>query len=296
MMARRSKESRKARRDARRAAVPPPDGESFHIDAIAASPRDPGILGRLRGYFLTGILVTAPIGITLYLAWVFLGFMDARITPLIPEAYNPNTYLPVGVPGLGLAVFIIALTIIGALTRLFIGRALLGLSEQLLRNMPVIRNIYGAIKQIAEALLAQKSEAFRQVVLVQYPRQGIWAIGFVTGTTKGEVQRRTEPLEVVNVFLPTTPNPTSGFLLFFPREDVIELDMTIEEGAKMIISSGIVSPPDRRAPGDAGVEQLKELADAPEAPANNTIKARLRRRKSDVATANGNAAVAEVKR
>ncbi len=254
-----SRESRKAEREARRAASPP-DNEPFHIEPVGPVHRDPGILGRLRGYFLTGILVTAPIGITLYLAWVFLGFMDARITPLIPGQYNPNSYLPVGVPGLGLAIFIIALTIIGALTRLFIGRALLGLSEQLLRNMPVIRNIYGAIKQIAEALLAQKSEAFRQVVLVEYPRKGIWAIGFVTGTTLGEVQRRTEADEVVNVFLPTTPNPTSGFLLFFPRKDVIALDMSIEEGAKMIISSGIVAPPDRRAPAATGIERLKKLA------------------------------------
>ena len=274
-----SRESRKARKEARKAA--PPDDEPFHIEPVGPAHRDPTLLGRLRGYFLTGILVTAPIGITLYLAWVFLGFMDARITPLIPVAYNPNTYLPVGVPGLGLAVFIIALTIIGALTRLFIGRAFLGLSEQLLRNMPVIRNIYGAIKQIAEALLAQKSEAFRQVVLVEYPRKGIWAIGFVTGTTKGEVQRRTDTKEVVNVFLPTTPNPTSGFLLFFPREDVIELDMSIEEGAKMIISSGIVAPPDRRAPPAAtGIERLKKLAVPGAGEEEPATKPRLRRRKA----------------
>lgn len=211
-----------------------------------------GILSRLRGYFLAGLLVAAPIGITLFLTWQFLGFVDNRVTPFIPAVYNPNTYLPFGVPGIGLVFAIIVLTGIGALTTLFIGRTLLSISERLVHRMPVIRGVYGAIKQIFQTILAHKSEAFRQVVLLEYPRRGMWAIGFVTGNTQGEVQNTTEE-ELVNVFLPTTPNPTSGFLLFLPKDELIYLSMTVEEGAKMIISGGIVTPLDRRP------EELKKI-------------------------------------
>ncbi|MHA1563877.1 MAG: DUF502 domain-containing protein [Alphaproteobacteria bacterium] len=211
------------------------DDDSYHTS----------ILARLRRHFLAGLLVAAPIGITLLLTWQFLGFVDRRVTPFIPEVYNPNTYLPFGVPGVGLIFAIIVLTGIGALTTMFIGRSLLGISERLLHRMPVIRGIYGALKQIFQTILAHKSEAFRQVVLLEYPRRGIWALGFVTGVTEGEVQNATSD-DVVNVFLPTTPNPTSGFLLFLPKRDLIYLAMTVEEGAKMIISGGIVTPPDTR--------------------------------------------------
>lgn len=212
-----------------------PDDQSYHR----------GILARLRGHFLAGLLVAAPIGITLFLTWQFLGFVDRRVTPFIPAVYNPNTYLPFGVPGIGLIFAIIMLTAIGALTTMFVGRSLLSISERLLHRMPVVRGIYGAIKQIFTTILAHKSEAFRQVVLLEYPRRGMWALGFVTGITEGEVQNSTAD-DVVNVFLPTTPNPTSGFLLFLPKRDLIYLSMSVEEGAKMIISGGIVTPPDRR--------------------------------------------------
>ncbi len=204
-----------------------------------------GLSARLRGYFLTGILVAAPISITLFLTWQLLGFVDARITPFIPAAYNPNTYLPFAVPGLGLIVLIVFITFVGALTTLFVGRTLLAISDSLLHRMPVVRSIYGATKQIFETILAQKSTAFRQVVMFEYPRRGCWAMGFVTGVTKGEIQNLTEE-EMVNVFLPTTPNPTSGYLLFLPRRELVPLKMSVEEGAKMIISGGIVAPPDPR--------------------------------------------------
>ncbi len=222
-----------------------------------------GFLSRLRGYFLAGLLVAAPIGITLFLTWQFLGFVDRRITPFIPAQYNPNTYLPFGLPGIGLIVAIIVLTGIGALTTLFVGRSLLSLSERLLHRMPVIRGVYGAIKQIFQTILAHKSEAFRQVVLLEYPRRGMWALGFVTGTTEGEVQNTTSD-EVVNVFLPTTPNPTSGFLLFIPKTELIYLSMSVEEGAKMIISGGIVTPPDKRSEEQQDIKLVaKSNGDAP---------------------------------
>ncbi len=204
-----------------------------------------GIAARLRNYFIAGILVTAPIGLTVYLVWVFVGIVDGWVTPLIPPRYNPATYLPFGIPGFGLVVAIISLILIGALTSNLLGRLFLRLSDRLLARMPVVRGLYSAIKQLTETVFGTRSTAFRQVVLIEYPRRGIWGMAFITGVTEGEVQELTDT-EVVNVFLPTTPNPTSGFLLFVPRRDVVVLNMTVEEGIKMVISGGIVSPPDRR--------------------------------------------------
>jgi len=202
---------------------------------------------RMRAYLMTGILVVAPISITFYLAWIFINFVDDRIRPLIPVKYNPETYLPFGLPGLGLVILIVTLILIGASTAGFFGRLWTRVSEQILARMPVIRSIYGAVKQILETVLAQQSDAFREAVLVEYPRRGIWAIAFITGTTEGEVQNITEE-ECINIFLPTTPNPTSGFLLFVPKTDLIPLNMGVEEAIKMVISGGIVTPPDRRSP------------------------------------------------
>lgn len=208
--------------------------------------------GRLRAYFFAGVLVTAPIAITIALASWFIEFVDSRIVPLIPARYNPDFYLAkylgfeIGIPGLGLFVLVVFITLVGWMTAGFLGRIILRFSENMLSRMPVIRSVYGASKQILETVLQQQSNAFRQAVLVEYPRRGIWAIAFITGRTKGEVQNLIAD-ELINVFLPTTPNPTSGFLLFVPRQDMILLDMTVEEAVKMVISGGIVTPPDRRA-------------------------------------------------
>ena len=200
---------------------------------------------RMRAYFFAGILVIAPISITLYLAWLFIGFVDSKVTPLIPLKYNPETYLPFALPGLGLLILVLTLMLIGALTAGFMGRLWMRLTERVLARMPVIRNIYSAVKQIFETVLADKSAAFREAVLVEYPRRGIWAIAFITGRTEGEVQNITEE-ECTNIFLPTTPNPTSGFLLFVPKKDLISLSMTVEEAIKMVISGGIITPLDHR--------------------------------------------------
>lgn len=199
----------------------------------------------LRGYFFAGVLITAPIGITFYMAWLFIDWVDGIVTRLLPDAYHPGNYLPFSVPGLGLLIVCVALTLIGALTAGIIGRFLVRTAERILARMPVIRSVYGAIKQIFETVLAQKSQAFRQVVLFEYPRRGAWAMGFITGKTEGEVQDQTTD-DVVNVFLPTTPNPTSGYLLFVPRRELVVLSMSVEEGIKMVVSGGIVTPPDRR--------------------------------------------------
>ena len=201
---------------------------------------------RMRGYLFAGILVSAPISITFYLAWLFLGFVDNKVTPLLPVKYNPETYLPFALPGLGLVILFLVLVLVGALTAGFMGKMWTRFSEQMLARMPVIRSIYSALKQILETVLADHSAAFREAVLVEYPRRGIWAIAFITGRTEGEVQNSTEE-ECINIFLPTTPNPTSGFLLFVPKKDLIPLSMTVEEAIKMVISGGLVTPTDRRS-------------------------------------------------
>jgi len=210
-----------------------------------------GLWGRLRAYFLAGVLITAPLTITFALASWLIEFVDSRVVPLIPTRYNPDFYLKeylgyeIGLPGLGLLILIIAITLIGALTAGLVGRIVIRAGESMLNRMPVIRSVYGASKQILETVLHSQSKAFRQPVLVEYPRKGLWAIAFVTGTTEGEVQHLVAD-RLINVFLPTTPNPTSGFLLFVPKEDLVILDMSVEEAIKMVISAGIVTPPDRR--------------------------------------------------
>ncbi len=200
-----------------------------------------GLLHRLRNYFLTGIVVTAPIAITIYLTYIFVDFVDANVTPLIPARYNPETYLPFGVPGLGLFIAVIALILIGFLTANFLGRSFLKFGERIVGRMPVVRSIYNALKQIMETVLAQSSTSFREVVLVEYPRRGIWAIAFVTSEAEGDVADMDDDA-MISVFLPTTPNPTSGFLLFVPKHDLKFLNMTVEEGVKLVISAGMIWP------------------------------------------------------
>ena len=208
---------------------------------ITEPPDKPTLLSRLRTYFLTGVIVTAPIAITIFLVWQFITFLDSYVGGFVPRRYNPETYLPFGIPGIGLIIMLAFLTLVGFVTAGFAGRTLVRTGERLLSRMPVVRSVYGTLKQIFETVFNQSSRSFREVVLVEYPRRGIGAIGFVTGPTRGEVQERTDE-DLVNIFLPTTPNPTSGFLLFVPRKDLIHLDMTVEEGIKLVISGGIVTP------------------------------------------------------
>ncbi len=226
-----------------------PDGAPNNPDGEDATPkiRVLSFGRRMRAYFFAGILVIAPISITFYLAWLFIGFVDSKVTPLLPAQYNPETYLPFALPGLGLVLLVLFLMLIGALAAGFMGKVWTRFSEQMLARMPVIRNVYSALKQILETVLADQSKAFREAVLIEYPRRGVWAIGFITGRTEAEVQNVTEE-ECINIFLPTTPNPTSGFLLFVPKKDTIPLSMTVEEAIKMVISGGIVTPPDHRPP------------------------------------------------
>ncbi|MFD1623066.1 DUF502 domain-containing protein [Azospirillum griseum] len=208
-----------------------------------------GLVGRLRAYFLAGILVTAPIAITIYIAWWFVSFIDGHIRPLIPSSYNPENYLPFSIPGIGVLTVIIVVTLIGAFTAGYVGRLFLGLSEGVVERMPVVRSVYSAVKQIFETVLAKKSNAFREVVVLQYPRAGVWSLGFITGSAHPEVQQvcasANHGEEMVNVFIPCAP-PTTGFLIMAPRHEVKVLNITVEDGLKMVMSGGIVVPPDRR--------------------------------------------------
>jgi uncharacterized membrane protein len=212
---------------------PPAPKAGFHLTLGA----------RLRTYFLAGILITAPVGLTIYLAWLVISFIDERVFSVIPARYNPETYLPFSIPGIGLILAAIALTIIGAITAGFLGRLFRRLSEAILNRLPIIRSLYTAIKQIIETVFSNQSAAFREVVLIEYPRRDAWSVGFITATTQGEIKAHLRR-PMVNVFVPTTPNPTSGFLLFVPEEDVVRLAMSVEDGIKLVISGGIITPPE----------------------------------------------------
>ena len=193
-------------------------------------------LARLRNYFITGIVVLVPIGITLYLTKFFISVSSN----LIPKEINPNSYLPFSIPGLEILLSIIFITVIGWLSLSFIGKKILQLVNETLKRIPILRTIYSAIGQMTESLAPRKGNK-KSVVLVEYPRKGSWAVGFATKDNKGEISKKTNT-ELVNVFVPTTPNPTSGFLLMFPKKEIIYLDMTFEEASKFIVSAGTSNP------------------------------------------------------
>lgn len=215
-----------------------------------------GLMARLRGYFLAGILVTAPISITIYLTWSFLTFVDRRVSHMLPHEWYQALYGGTTVPGVGLIFALVFFVVIGWFATNFLGRIFIRLSEYIVDRVPVIRTLYSAIKQIFETIMATQSQAFREVVMLEYPRKGVWSIGFVTGKSEGEVQHTTEE-ETINVFVPTTPNPTSGYLLFVPRKELRYLKMSVEEGVKLVVSAGIITPPDRTANEKALKAQAK---------------------------------------
>ena len=192
---------------------------------------------KLRNYFITGIVVLVPIGITLYITKFFISISSN----LIPKEINPNNYLPYSIPGLEIFISVIFITIIGGLSLSFIGKRILQFVNQLFKRIPILRTIYSAIGQMTETLAPKNKKNDKSVVLVEYPRKGSWAVGFVTKENKGEISKKTKR-NLVNVFVPTTPNPTSGFLLMFPKSEVIYLNMNFEEASKFIVSAGTSNP------------------------------------------------------
>ena len=191
---------------------------------------------RFRNYFIAGIVVLIPIGITIYLT-IFIVSISSKI---IPKEINPNNYLPYNVPGLEILIAVILITIIGWLSLSFLGKKLLILFNSILKRIPILRTIYSAIVQMTETF-TKNDEQKKNVILIEYPRKGSWAVGFATKENSGEISNKTKK-KLVNVFVPTTPNPTSGFLLMFPKEDVIYLDLTFEEASKFIVSAGTSNP------------------------------------------------------
>ncbi|MBE9638001.1 DUF502 domain-containing protein [Salipiger mangrovisoli] len=212
-------------------------------------PRRPGIFASLRASFLTGLVVIAPVGLTIWLIWTLFGWVDGFVLPLVPQRFNPEEYIGINLRGVGVIFFLVFTIVVGWVAKGLIGRSLIRFAETLVDRTPVVRSIYSGIKQIAETVFAQSERSFEKACLVQYPRKGIWAIGFISTPAKGEILARSDVMgELISVFVPTTPNPTSGFLLYFPAEDVVELEMTIEDAAKLVISAGLVYPPEK--PGD----------------------------------------------
>ncbi|MDU9006403.1 DUF502 domain-containing protein [Sedimentitalea todarodis] len=206
-------------------------------------PRKVSLFARLRSSFLTGLVVIAPVGLTIWLIWSVIGWIDGLVLPLVPHRLRPEEYIGINLRGVGVIIFLLFTIMVGWIGKGLIGRSLIRWGESLVDRMPVVRSIYSGIKQISETVFAQSERSFEKACLIQYPRKDIWAIGFISTTAKGEVAKRAETTgKLVSVFLPTTPNPTSGFLLFLPQEDVIELDMTVEEAAKLVISAGLVYP------------------------------------------------------
>ncbi|MCL7464002.1 DUF502 domain-containing protein [Phaeovulum sp. NW3] len=216
------------------ASAPPPPGHR---------PRRRGLFHGLRSSFLTGLVVIAPIGLTLWLIWTVTGWIDGWVLPLIPERWQPGQYIGIDLRGIGVIIFLIFTIFIGWTAKGLIGRSLIRWGESIVDRMPVVRSIYNGLKQIAETVLSQSESKFDRACVIDYPRPGLKAIAFVSSTAKGEIARQApEDDPLISVFLPTTPNPTSGFLLFVPRSQVTYLDMSIEDAAKLIISAGLVYP------------------------------------------------------
>ncbi len=227
-------------------------------------PKTP-LMQRLRGDFLTGLVVVLPVFLTIYVIWGLVGLVDSRVIPLIPRQYNPENVFGRNIFGLGLLVFLIFTTLVGALTKGYVGARVIRLGESMVERMPVVRSIYNATKQIAETVFSQSSPSFQQACLVEYPRKGLWAVAFISTATRGEIASKAGDADMLSVFLPTTPNPTSGFLLFVPRADVVMLDMSVEEAAKLIISAGLVTP-EPSPPAPAGRPSARRASGRPVRP------------------------------
>lgn len=206
-----------------------------------AAPR--GFMARLRNYFLTGLIVAGPIAITFYLTWWFVTWVDGIVRPFVPMDYRPETYLPFGVPGSGLVVAVFALTFLGFLTANLIGRTLVDFGDRLLGRMPVVRAIYRGLKQVFETLFSSSGSSFRTVGLVEFPSPGMWSIVLISQPPGPEVSKGLPGEEEhVSVFLPCSPNPTTGFFFYVPKKKIIEIEMTTDQAATLIMSAGVVQP------------------------------------------------------
>lgn len=207
----------------------------------APKPKRRGFLGWLRGRFFAGMVIAAPLAATFFILQFLITFIDDKVRPLLPPLLKPETYTNYAIPGFGVLVVVIALTFLGAITANLVGRSLLATLDRVATNIPIVKNVYAAIKQLTEVLANNQQASFDRCVMIEYPKKGSWCVGFVAGTAKGEIAAKLDP-NFIGVFVPTTPNPTSGFLIFVDPAECIEMDMTVEEGAKMILTAGLVVP------------------------------------------------------
>ena len=225
-----------------------------------------GVMGRLRNYFLTGLVVAGPVAITLWLTWWFVTWVDGLVRPFVPIAYRPETYLPFGLPGSGLIVAVIALTLLGFLTANLIGRSLVELSERFLGRIPAVRAIYRAMKQVFETLFSGKGSSFRRVGLVEFPSPGMWSIVLISQPPSTDVAENLPgEVEHISVFLPCAPNPTTGFFFYVPKSKIVEVDMSAEDAATLIMSCGVVQPgsdPQKKIAALAGMANAARVANA----------------------------------
>jgi uncharacterized membrane protein len=211
-----------------------------------------GIASRIRNYFLTGLVLVGPLYITVNLTWWFINWVDDLVRPFIPAAYRPETYLPVKIPGTGLIIAFVAITLLGFLTANLVGRKLVEYSENILNRMPVIRPIYKSLKQIFETLFAKTGSSFRRVGLVEFPGPGMWSLVFLSNPASADIAVRLPDTEHIAAFMPCTPNPTTGFFFYVPRRDIIDLDITVEAAMTLLMSAGMAQP--------GGNDQQKKLS------------------------------------
>ncbi|PTM42935.1 DUF502 domain-containing protein [Bosea sp. 124] len=203
----------------------------------------PSFGARLRRYFLTGLVIAAPLAITASVTWWFVNFVDGLVKPLIPTAYWPDAYLPYPVPGFGLIIGLIGLTLLGFMTANLVGRSLINAGEAILNRMPVVRGLYKGVKQVVETIFSQGGTSFRKVGMVQFPQPGMWSIVFIAQEAAPEIAGALpDGSEQIGVFLPCTPNPTTGFFFYLPRREVVDLSISVEDGAKLIMSAGLIQP------------------------------------------------------
>ena len=214
-------------------------GASVEATTVAAHS---GIVARIRNYFLTGLVVAGPVLVTAYISWSFITWVDNLVRPVIPPVYRPETYLPWPIPGTGLVIAFVALTLLGFLTANLVGRKLVELGESLLNRMPIVRPIYKTMKQIFETLFSKTGSSFRQVALVEFPAPGMWSLIFLSQPPSGDLAARLPEGEHVSAFMPCTPNPTTGFFFYVLRKDLVVLDISVESAMTLLISAGMVQP------------------------------------------------------
>ena len=217
-------------------------GEDRAADVTAVAATQTGVAGRIRNYFLTGLVVAGPLAVTVWLIWSIITWVDSFVRPFIPPAYRPDSYLPWPIPGTGLIIALVALTLLGFLTANLVGRTLVELGEGLLNRMPIVRPIYKTMKQIFETLFSKTGSSFRKVGLVEFPAPGMWSLVFLSNPPGGDLAARLPDGEHVSAFMPCTPNPTTGFFFYVKRKDLIELDITVESAMTLLISAGMVQP------------------------------------------------------